>query len=70
MNSSDLVGYLRAFETLRTYFDSYFFQTIVNEKVTPQRIYAHYHLHKESSGQWEMPMDDYIKDLEKFLEKN
>lgn len=70
MNSSDLVGYFKAFETLRTYFDSYFFQTIVNESVTPAQIHAHYHLHKESSGRWEMPMDEYIQNLEKYLKEH
>ena len=70
MNSSDLVGYFKAFETLRSYFDSYFFQTLLNESVTHETIHDFYHLHNESSGRWEMPMDEYIWNLEKFIEKH
>ncbi len=68
MNSRDLVGYLKAFETLRIYFDSYFFQTALSEDVTRRTIYDYYHLHKESTGRWEMPIDEYIQNLEKFME--
>ena len=70
LNSADLGGYMKAFETLRTHFDSYFFQTLVNRNIAPEMMYDYYHLHKESSGQWEMPMEDYIQDLEKFIEKH
>ncbi|MFW9870936.1 MAG: winged helix-turn-helix transcriptional regulator [Candidatus Thorarchaeota archaeon] len=69
MNSSDLVGYLKAFESLRNHFDSYFFQTIVNPILIPGGMHGFYHLHNESTGRWEMPVEEYILDLEKFLEK-
>ena len=69
MNSSDLVSYLKAFESLRTHFSSYFFQIVVNRTTIPEGIHSHYLLHKESTGRWEIPMDDYIRDLEKFIEK-
>jgi len=69
MNSSNLVGYLRAFESLRSYFNSYFFQIIVNQNVNTERIHYHYHLHKESSNRWEVPMDEYIRDLEEFIKQ-
>lgn len=69
MNSADLVGYMKAFETLRTHFDSYFFQVVLNRQQTPRMMHDYYHLHKESSGRWEIPMDDYIRDLERFMEK-
>ncbi|MFX1579223.1 MAG: winged helix-turn-helix transcriptional regulator [Promethearchaeota archaeon] len=67
MNSSDLVGYMKAFESLRTYFSSYFFQIVVNRTVALGGMHSHYQLHNEATGQWEIPMDDYIRDLEKFL---
>ena len=69
MNSSDLVSYLKAFESLRTHFSSYFFQIVVNRTTIPEGIHSHYLLHKESTGRWEIPMDDYIRDLEKIIEK-
>jgi DNA-binding Lrp family transcriptional regulator len=70
MNSSDIVGYMRAFESLRSHFRSYFIQTVVNLKVVPGGMHGFYHLHKESTGRWEMPVEEYIQNLEKFMEKH
>ncbi|MBY8996965.1 MAG: winged helix-turn-helix transcriptional regulator [Candidatus Thorarchaeota archaeon] len=70
MNSSDIVGYLRAFESLRSHFRSYFIQTVVNRSIVPGGMYGFYHLHKESTGRWEMPVEEYIQNLEKFMEKH
>ena len=69
MNSSDIVGYLRSFESLRPHFRSYFIQTVVNRNIVPGGMHGFYHLHKESTGRWEMPVEDYIQNLEKFLKK-
>ena len=70
MNSSDLVGYMKAFEFLRAHFNSYFFQTVVNRGTAPEGLHRHYHLHNESTGRWEIPMEEYIRDLEKFLKEH
>ncbi len=70
MNSSDLVGYMKAFESLRTHFSSYFIQTVVNRSTGPEGMHRHYYLHSESTGRWEIPMEDYIRDLEKFLKEH
>ncbi|MFW9805967.1 MAG: winged helix-turn-helix transcriptional regulator [Candidatus Thorarchaeota archaeon] len=70
MNSSDLVGYMKAFETLRTYFDSYFFQTVVNRTVALGGMHSHYQLHNESTNRWEIPMDDYLQEFEKFVKNH
>lgn len=70
MNSSDVVGYLRGFETIRSHFRSFFIQTAVNIKVVPGGMHGFYHLHKESTGKWEMPVEEYINDLEKFVKKH
>ncbi len=69
MNSSDVAGYFRGFEAIRHQFRSYFIQTCVNLGVAPGGMRRFYHLHKESTGRWEMPVDEYIQNLEKFLEK-
>jgi hypothetical protein len=69
MNSSDVGGYLRGLETLRPYFRSYFVQTAVNIWVVPGGMHGFYHLHKESTGRWEMPVEEYIQNLEQFIEK-
>ncbi len=70
MNSSDVVGYLKGFEMLRSHFRSYFVQTAVSIKVVPGGMHGFYHLHKESTGKWEMPVEEYIDNLEKFVEKH
>ncbi|MFW9926582.1 MAG: winged helix-turn-helix transcriptional regulator [Candidatus Thorarchaeota archaeon] len=69
MNSSDVLGYLRGLETLRPHFRSYFVQTCVNIRLVPGGMYGFYNLHNESTGRWEMPVEEYIQSLEKFLEK-
>ncbi len=68
MNSSDIVHYLKGFEALRPYIRSYFIQTSVNLKVVPGGMHGFYHLHNESTGKWEMPVEEYISNLEKFIE--
>jgi DNA-binding Lrp family transcriptional regulator len=68
MNSGDLVGYMKAFETLRNHFKSYFFQIVVNRTYVPEGMHSQYNLYYVSTGRWEIPMDDYIRDLEKFME--
>ncbi|MHA3962094.1 MAG: winged helix-turn-helix transcriptional regulator [Candidatus Thorarchaeota archaeon SMTZ1-45] len=70
MNSSDIVDYMRAFESLRSYFRSYFIQTAVNLQVAPGGMHRFYHLHKESTGRWEMPVEEYIRNLEEFMKKH
>ncbi len=69
MNSSDVAGYCRGLETIRPYFRSYFIQSCVNIRVVPGGMRRFYHLHNESTGRWEMPVDEYIQDLEKYIEK-
>ncbi len=69
MNSSDIVDYLRAFESIRPYFRSYFIQTVLNRRYVPGGFHGYYHLHKESTGRWEIPVEEYIQNLEKFMEK-
>ena len=68
MNSSDLGGYLKGLETIRSHFRSYFVQTGVSIKVIPGGMHGFYHLHNESTGRWEMPVEDSIRKLEKFIE--
>lgn len=68
MNSSDVVNYLKGFETLRAHFRSYFIQTAVSLKVVPGGMHGFYHLHNESTGRWEIPVEDSIRKLEKFIE--
>jgi DNA-binding Lrp family transcriptional regulator len=68
MNSGDLVGYMKAFETLRNHFQSYFFQTVVNRTYVPEGMHSQYNLFNESTGRWEFPMEEYIQNLEKFIE--
>lgn len=70
MNSSDIVGYLRAFEFLRSNFRSYFTQIAVNLNVVPGGMHGFYHLHSESTGRWEMPVEEYIRNLEEFLKNH
>lgn len=70
MNSSDVAGYYRGLDTFRHHFRSYFIQTCVNIGVVPGGMRGFYHLHNESTDRWEMPMDEYIQDLERFLEKS
>jgi len=69
MNSRDVIGYLRGLETIRSQFRSYFVQTAVNIRVVPGGMRGFYHLHSEDSGRWEMPVEEYIQNLEKFIEK-
>ena len=69
MNSNDVLGYLRGLETIRPHFLSYFVQTCVSIGIAPGGMHGFYHLHKESTGRWEMPVEEYIQNLEKFLEK-
>jgi DNA-binding Lrp family transcriptional regulator len=68
LNSSDIVQYLKGFEALRPYIRSYFMQTAVSIKVLPGGMHRFYHLHNEATDRWEMPIEDYIQDLEKFIE--
>ncbi|MFW9786936.1 MAG: winged helix-turn-helix transcriptional regulator [Candidatus Thorarchaeota archaeon] len=69
MNSSDLVYYMLAFEKLRTHFNTYFFQIVVNPTSIPEGRHSLYKLYNESTGRWEMPMDEYIRNLERFIEQ-
>jgi DNA-binding Lrp family transcriptional regulator len=69
MNSNDVAGYYRGLDAFRHHFRSYFTQTCVSIGLSPGRMRGFYHLHKESTGRWEIPMDEYIQDLENFLEK-
>ncbi|MHA1613790.1 MAG: hypothetical protein ACTSYJ_03030, partial [Candidatus Thorarchaeota archaeon] len=66
--SSELGGYLKGLETIRSHFRSYFVQTAVSIKVIPGGMHGFYHLHNESTGRWEMPVEDSISKLEKFIE--
>jgi len=68
MESNDIVGYLSAFESLRSHFRSYFVQIAVNLNVIAGGMHGFYHLHNESTGRWEMPVEEYIHNLEKFME--
>jgi hypothetical protein len=70
MNSSDVAGYLRGLDTFRQHFRSYFIQYCVNIGIAPGGMRRFYHLHNESTGRWEMPVEEYIQNLERFLEKN
>jgi hypothetical protein len=69
MNSNDVAGYYRGLESFRHHFRSYFIQTCVSIGLSPGRMRGFYHLHNESTGRWEMPIEEYIQDLEKYLEK-
>ncbi|MFW9786937.1 MAG: winged helix-turn-helix transcriptional regulator [Candidatus Thorarchaeota archaeon] len=69
MNSSDVLGYLRGLEKIRAHFLSYFVQTCVGIGIVSRQMHGFYHLHKESTGRWEMPIEDYIQNLERYLEK-
>jgi hypothetical protein len=69
MNSSDVVNYLKGLESLRSHFRSYFVQTTVNLEVVPGGMHGFYHLHKESTGKWEIHAEDYIQKLEEFVKK-
>jgi len=69
MNSSDVVNYLKGLESLRAHFRSYFVQTAVSLEVVPGGMHGFYHLHKESTGKWEIHAEDYIRKLEDFVEK-
>ncbi len=68
MNSSDLVGYMKAFETLRTHFNDCFFQIVVNRSSIPEGRQSIYRMHNDSTGRWEIPIDDYIRNLEQYIE--
>ncbi|TFH08543.1 MAG: winged helix-turn-helix transcriptional regulator [Candidatus Thorarchaeota archaeon] len=68
MDSRDVVGYLKGLETIRSHFRSYFVQTAVSLKVVPGGMQGYYHLHNESTGRWEMPVEESIQKLEKFIE--
>lgn len=70
MNSSDVAGYLRGLDAFRHHFRSYFIQYCVSIGIVPGGMRGFYHLHNESTGLWEMPVEDYIQNLEKFLEKH
>ena len=70
MNSSDVIGYLRGLETIRPHFRSYFIQKAVNIWVVPGGMRGFYHLHNEATSRWEMPVEEYIENLEKFTEKH
>jgi hypothetical protein len=67
MDSSDVVGYLRGLELLRSSFRSYFVQTAVSIEIRPGGMHGFYHLHDEDTNSWKMPVEDYISNLEKFL---
>jgi len=69
MDSNDVLGYLRGLETLRPHFLSYFVQSCVSIGIVPGGMHGFYHLHKESTGRWEMPVEEYIQNLERFVEK-
>ena len=69
-DTADVVNYLKGLETLRPHLRSYFVQFCVNLRVIPGGMRGFYHLHKESTGQWEMPVEEYIQDLERFLKKH
>ncbi|MGY5880056.1 MAG: winged helix-turn-helix transcriptional regulator [Candidatus Thorarchaeota archaeon] len=68
LDSSDVVGYLKGLETIRSHFRSYFVQTAVSLKVIPGGMHWFYHLHDESTGKWEFPVEESIRKLEKFIE--
>ena len=68
MNSSDIVQYLKGFEALRPHIRSSFIQIAVGLKVIPGGMHGFYHLHDESSDRWEMPVEESIQKLEKFIE--
>lgn len=70
MNSADIVDYLKGLETLRPHLLSYFVQFAVNLNIVPGGMHGYYHLHKESTGQWEIPIEKYIHNLEKFIKKH
>ena len=70
MNSSDMAGYLRGLEIFRQHFRSYFIEICVNIGVVPGGMRGFYHLHNEATGRWEIPMDDYLQDLEKFIKSH
>ncbi|MGY5860273.1 MAG: winged helix-turn-helix transcriptional regulator [Candidatus Thorarchaeota archaeon] len=68
MNSSDIGQYLKGFEALRPHIRSYFIQTGVGIKIIPGGMHGFYHLHDESTGRWEIPVEESIQKLEKFIE--
>ncbi|MFX1579224.1 MAG: winged helix-turn-helix transcriptional regulator [Promethearchaeota archaeon] len=68
MNSSDVAGYYKGLETFRQHFRSYFIQICVNTGVVPGGMRGFYHLHNETTGRWEIPMEEYIQNLERYLE--
>jgi len=40
----------------------------VNLKVVPGGMHGFYHLHNESTGRWEIPVEESVQKLEKFIE--
>ncbi|MFW9844963.1 MAG: winged helix-turn-helix transcriptional regulator [Candidatus Thorarchaeota archaeon] len=68
IDSSDLVGYLKGLETIRSHCRSCFVQIAVSLKVIPGGMYGFYHLHDETTGKWEIPVEESIQKLEKFIE--
>ena len=68
LDSGDLVGYMKGLETIRSHCRSYFVQTAVSLKVIPGGMHGFYHLHDETTGKWEIPVEESLQRLEKFIE--
>jgi DNA-binding Lrp family transcriptional regulator len=69
-DTADVVNYLKGLEALRPHFRSYFVQFAVSISIIPGGMRDFYHLHNGSTDRWEMPVEEYIQNLEKFLEKH
>ncbi|MHA2262139.1 MAG: AsnC family transcriptional regulator [Candidatus Thorarchaeota archaeon] len=65
MDSKDLVGFYRGFDYLKEYLQSYFFQTmhdLHDQQLTVGQLYS------KKTSHWEIPVDEYIQEMKKYLE--
>ncbi|MBN2228333.1 MAG: winged helix-turn-helix transcriptional regulator [Candidatus Thorarchaeota archaeon] len=69
MNSSDVIDFLRGFEFLRPHLRSYFIQFAINVQVVPGGMHRFYSLYSRKKKGWDMPVEDYISDFERYLDK-